>query len=72
MFKKYYGSVPLRWVYAYAHYSTAAHINRDQNPLRYKLGLYMQTVLNQWRWNQRFGLSALLQLRRDSRGHPQR
>ena len=71
MFKKYYGSVPLRWVYAYAHYSTAAHINRDQEPLRYKLGLYMQTVLNQWRWNQRFGLSALLQLRRDSRAHAQ-
>lgn len=69
MFKRYYGSVPLRWVYAYAHYSTAARINRDRNPLRYKFGIYLQTLRHQWHWNQRLGLTALLQLRRDSRAH---
>jgi glycosyltransferase involved in cell wall biosynthesis len=71
MFQRYQGSVPLRWVYACAHYSTAERINRDRNPLRYTFALYLQTMRFQWLWNHRLGLSALRQLRRDSRNHAQ-
>jgi glycosyltransferase involved in cell wall biosynthesis len=69
MFKAYEGHVPLRWVFAYAHHSTAASIDRTYHPLRFKLTLYMETIRSQWRWNHRAGLSALRELRRASRRH---
>jgi len=69
MFKAYEGHVPLRWIFAYAHHSTAASIDRTDHPLRFKLMLYMETIRSQWRWNHRAGISALRELRRASRRH---
>ncbi|MFY8148269.1 MAG: glycosyltransferase family 2 protein [Prochlorococcaceae cyanobacterium] len=69
MFRTLYGSVPLRWVFAYAHHSTAARIDRDIHPLRFKTVLYLETMRSQWRWNHRVGLTALRELRRASRRH---
>jgi len=69
MFRAYQGSVPLHWVFAYAHHSTVARIDRSQNPLHFKLHLYFQTMRSQWRWNRRVGISALRELRRASRRH---
>ena len=64
MFKTNYGNVPLRWIFAYAHHKTAAHIDRGQQPFRFKLFLYMRTLRSQWRWNRCLGISALSELRR--------
>ncbi|CAK6701998.1 glycosyltransferase family 2 protein [Synechococcus sp. CBW1107] len=69
MFKAYDGQVPLRWVFAYAHHSTAAWIDRSDHPLRFKISLYLETMRSQWRWNHRVGISALRELRRASRRH---
>jgi glycosyltransferase involved in cell wall biosynthesis len=69
MFRNYQGNVPLRWVFAYAHHSTAAQFDRDKDPIRFKLHLYLETMRSQWRWNQRLGISALREFRRASRRH---
>ena len=64
MFKSYQGNVPLRWVFAYAHHSTAAKIDRNQKPVWFNLHLFVLTIRSQWRWNRRVGISALRELRR--------
>jgi glycosyltransferase involved in cell wall biosynthesis len=69
MFRGYQGNVPLRWVFAYAHHSTAALFDRNKEPMRFKLHLYLETMRSQWRWNHRIGISALRELRRASRRH---
>ncbi len=69
MFLALDGRVPLRWVFAYAHHSTAARIDRSAHPLRFKAVLYLETMRSQWRWNHRMGISALRELRRASRRH---
>ena len=70
MFKERYGSVPLKWVFAYAHHSTAARIDRGRHPLWFKLVVYQQTIIGQWRWNRRPGFAALRELRKSSRRQP--
>jgi glycosyltransferase involved in cell wall biosynthesis len=69
MFRSYQGEVPLRWVFAYAHHSTADRLDRSKEPIRFKLHLYLETMRSQWRWNHRIGISALRELRRASRRH---
>lgn len=64
MFVNYQGNVPLRWVFAYANHSTAARMDRSQEPLRFKLHLFLRTMRSQWRWNRRLGISALRELHR--------
>ena len=69
MFRSYQGNVPLRWVFAYAHHSTAAQFDRSKEPMRFKLHLYLETMRSQWRWNRRVGISALRELRQANRRH---
>jgi glycosyltransferase involved in cell wall biosynthesis len=72
MFLSYQGAVPLRWVYAYAHYSTIQEIDRQRQPLRYLIGLSIETMRSQWRWNHRLDLTVPLQVRRINRQLAQR
>jgi hypothetical protein len=72
MFQSYQGAVPLRWVYAYAHYSTIQEIDRQRQPLRYLIGLSIETMRSQWRWNHRLDLTVPLQVRRINRQLAQR
>lgn len=64
-----YGTVSLRWVFAYAHKRTEACIDRSVHPMQFKIHLYLTTMRSQIRWNHRVGISALRELRRVRRRH---
>lgn len=56
------GTVPLRWVMAYANHTAAARWLPERHPWLYRLEVLRQLLRNQWRWNRRPGVGSLLQL----------
>lgn len=64
MFSAYQGSVPLRWIYAYAHHSTLRRLDRERQPLRYLIELSVETIRSHWRWNHRLDLTVPLKVLR--------
>lgn len=73
MLKATTGSVPLRWVVAYANHTAASRW--DRHPWRFRICFARILLASQWRWNRGPGLGSLLQLaraRRRQRQHQRR
>lgn len=62
MLKRTTGSVPLRWVVAYAHHTAASRWDRHRQPWRFRFSFSQLLLLHQWQWNHSPGLGSLLQL----------
>ncbi len=62
MLKATTGSVPLRWVAAYANHAAASRWDPRRHPWRHRLRASGVLLRHQWQWNQGPGLGSLLQL----------
>jgi len=58
------GTVPLRWVVAYANHSAANQWSPQRQPWAYRRHLLWELLHWQWHWNHGLGLASLLQLLR--------
>lgn len=61
------GSVPLRWVVAYANHSATARWQPSRQPWRWRCIFTWLLIRQQWHWNHGPGLVSLLQLLRARR-----
>ena len=62
-----FGSVPLRWVVAYANHSAASRWDRQRQPWRYSGRFWRLLITHQWRWNRGPGLRSWIDWLRASR-----
>ena len=56
------GTVPLRWVVAYANHSAASRWSPELNPWRYRHHALRMLIRQQWHWNRTPGLRSLAEL----------
>lgn len=58
MLHSHFGSVPLRWVVAYANHSAASRWDRRRHPWRYAGLFWHLLIASQWHWNRSPGLRS--------------
>lgn len=56
------GTVPLRWVVAYANQSAASQWSLERQPWRYRRHALQVLIRQQWHWNRTPGLGSLAEL----------